>query len=302
MRALRKIEAYTRGLKAMPPCGLALFSGTAESGKVELVVIEPPRPIRENVYRCDRRFHVDLIAPLFVDDPRVYGIVAITGTETQLWVGNATQAAQASTLSARLQKRQKKGGQSQARIARLAEETRARYVRAIIERMNAEFASVDTPLHGILVLGAGELARAVASSSLLDYRLKLLPIVVDRRALDMSALAPTLETLDFDVLFAEDTSLLDALWERLDCEDPCIVYGAAYIERCVELGLVKTLIVAGGRSVKPSIASLIDNVIQLRTHCPRLDAFGGVLAELYYAPGDALTDAIMDSSESVAKK
>jgi peptide chain release factor subunit 1 len=78
-----------------------------------------------------------------------------------------------------LQSRQKKGGQSALRIARLAEEKRHLYVKKVVELMNQFY--VDK-VKSLLIAGPAELKTTIFNNDLIDYRLKpllLKPVTID---------------------------------------------------------------------------------------------------------------------------
>ena len=74
-----------------------------------------------------------------------------------------------------MQSRQKKGGQSALRIARLAEEKRNLYVKQITEQINNCFIINNcVTIKKLTIAGPAEMKNLVAHNNLIDYRLKQL--------------------------------------------------------------------------------------------------------------------------------
>ncbi len=72
-------------------------------------------------------------------------------------------------INVSLQSRQKKGGQSAVRIARIAEEKRFIYLKQVIEKLNSIY--VDK-VKSLIIAGPAEMKSLLYQSDLVDYRLK----------------------------------------------------------------------------------------------------------------------------------
>jgi len=96
------------------------------------------------------------------------GVAMISGDESVFYLVNGTRTERLCRIRTELQKRQKKGGQSQARIARLCEQKRAIYVRQIAETVNRHFLEVKR----VILAGPGELKQWTRESDIIDYRIK----------------------------------------------------------------------------------------------------------------------------------
>jgi len=161
----------------VPANGLGIFMKVYGKDDMmnELVAIEPPEPLRKFALSDGPLFATEFLSQLFATGVAARGIACavISGEEALLYRLFADHGRREARIQPRLQKRQKKGGQSALRIARLAEEVRAAYVRIVAERVNSEFTG-DEGVNAVLTVigGSRELADNLYASEHLDYRIK----------------------------------------------------------------------------------------------------------------------------------
>lgn len=78
--ALRSIKAKLSQYREIPPTGLALFCGayTDREGKDRKIMadITPLRLLPHSLYKCDSRFHTELLREQLADDTR-YGFIVM---------------------------------------------------------------------------------------------------------------------------------------------------------------------------------------------------------------------------------
>lgn len=103
---LTKLRSYSR----TPPNGLALFCG----GEVA-VCIEPHLPIIHSYYRCDARFHTEILTPM-VEDGATFGYVIIDGNGYLLASTNGRSVNILEERTVELPKKHGRGGQSKMRF------------------------------------------------------------------------------------------------------------------------------------------------------------------------------------------
>ncbi len=82
--ALEKILAHLRAYRKTPENGLAVFSGNVSNvegaADVELWGIEPPEPLKQKMYRCDKVFILDALKDAF-REKEIYGIIVADANE-----------------------------------------------------------------------------------------------------------------------------------------------------------------------------------------------------------------------------
>ena len=157
--------------------GIALFAN--QHGLQSII---PPRPITHFVYKCDKRYHIDSLLPLYEHHDQ-YGIVLVSGSGCYIYVVEQRRARLIDKITVSLQSRQKKGGQSALRIARLAEEKRHLYLMQIVEKLNQCYVDDNQPIiKGWIIAGPSEMKNTLAHCDLLDYRLK--PLLLSTLTVD----------------------------------------------------------------------------------------------------------------------
>ena len=82
--AIDKIIQYLRLYRETPKNGLVVFCGNLSDNQskadIELFSIEPPLPLKVNIYRCDSTFMLDPLE-LLVDNKDTYALLVMDGRE-----------------------------------------------------------------------------------------------------------------------------------------------------------------------------------------------------------------------------
>ena len=122
--SLEKMIQNLKTFKQTPENGLIIFSGNAseQEGKKDFKVwsIEPPIPINQNLYRCDKEFVLDPLREL-VDDKIIFGLVAMDKREATIAILKGKTIIPLKTLHSAVPGKHKTGGQSAQRFERLRE-------------------------------------------------------------------------------------------------------------------------------------------------------------------------------------
>lgn len=220
LSALKHIHIHLKSYKKLPVNGLALFSGE------KLTCIEPPNPIKDFIYKCDKVFHPELIYDLYkeYDD---YGVLLVSGSDTYFYIINS-DVRLVYKMNVSLQSRQKKGGQSAVRIARLAEERRFLYVKQVVEKMNEIYLNVKS----LVVAGPAEMKNHVCDCDLLDYRIK--PLIIHKMTIDTVDTSTIHKIMDMDLFksnkISEDEMLCKEIVTAINMGDNKYIYGKEQIE------------------------------------------------------------------------
>lgn len=94
-----------------------------DSGKEICEIVVPRFPLLTNDYRCDNRFQTELIRSLCIPEGvPIYGLVLVYGGVTHFYTVQSSSYRLLKTQTSRIPKKQKKGGSSANRIARLRDE------------------------------------------------------------------------------------------------------------------------------------------------------------------------------------
>lgn len=169
-RTLRRLAEYlpTQSMDK----GLIVFAGVDETGCEILEAIVPQLAIKMFYYNCGDQFMISIANDYIVQ--YAGNIVFANGDECFIYQYENGAFIQRKHLIANLQKRQKKGGQSALRIARLAEETRHAYVTRVVDSLNLLERGDKTLLYGSkeiqdLILANKQLLQPIWAGGFLDF-------------------------------------------------------------------------------------------------------------------------------------
>jgi peptide chain release factor subunit 1 len=182
--ALRSLISKLGSYKTVPHHGLALFCGYGEDdeGKQKklVAVFEPMHPLVSGMYRCDSKFHTEILREQ-LDDQRTFGFIIIDGETSSFHTltGNSKQTL--FKLDVSLPKKHGRGGQSKNRFARIRDEKRGWYTSKVAALATKYFINpvVSLPnVVGLVIAGSAQLKDDTIPK--LDSRLaKIVVAVVD---------------------------------------------------------------------------------------------------------------------------
>ena len=156
--ALTSIKDRLRYYDTYPPeNGMVLFSGAVDSGggRTEMVtkVLEsPPQPVESFRYHCDSDFLTDPLEEMLADSG-LYGLIVLDRREANVgWLkGKRIEAVK--SASSLVPVKQRKGGQSAQRFARLRLEAIDNFYQEVAGMANDLFVPKRHEIEGILVGG-----------------------------------------------------------------------------------------------------------------------------------------------------
>jgi peptide chain release factor subunit 1 len=175
--AIDKIVQYLKLFRATPENGLVVFCGNISKnpGKVdiELFSIEPPIPIKINIYRCDSTF---LIGPIeeIVGSKDTFGLLVLDGREATIATLKGSHIQVIKKISSMAHAKVRKGGQSARRYERAIEESIDDYYKRVSEIINQLFEQNQFKLKGLIVGGPGPTKEGFAKGHELNYQIKIL--------------------------------------------------------------------------------------------------------------------------------
>src|SRR6056297_2639209 len=140
-----------------PENGMVIFSGAVDSGggRTEMVteVLEsPPDPIESFRYHCDSHFLTEPLAEM-LGDMGLYGLVVLDRREANVGWLKGKRVEPVKSASSLVPGKQRKGGQSAQRFARLRLEAIDNFYQEIAEMANDLFVPDRHDIDGILVGG-----------------------------------------------------------------------------------------------------------------------------------------------------
>jgi len=156
--ALEKMIQHLRVVvQRNPPHGLALFSGnTAErEGQQDIKVwaVEPPAPMNQRLYRCDKEFILDPLREM-ADDKNEYGLVVIDGRDATIALLRGKTIIPIKTTHSEVPGKMRAGGQSAPRFQRARAGALNDHFKKVADYMKDEFLPRQY-LQGIIIGGPG---------------------------------------------------------------------------------------------------------------------------------------------------
>ena len=244
--SIQKLSQYN----TTPPNGLCLFCGAIldKEGKEKKLMMdfEPPRPLHQSLYVCDRRFHVEPLYDLLETNEK-FGFIIMDGQGCLYGEVAGDSRRVLHHFSVDLPKKHSKGGQSSIRFARLRVEARHNYVRKVAENAVQVFIGPDAEptVTGLFLAGSADFKNQLSQSDLLDPRLKnIILSIFDicyggeegfNQAIHMAA--PMMK----DVRMVREQELLNKLFELISTNGAC-AFGVRETMMAWDASAIDTLI------------------------------------------------------------
>ncbi len=175
--AIDKILQYLKLYRETPKNGIAIFCGNVSDNQaktdIELFSIEPPFPLKINLYRCDNKFLLDPIEDI-VEARDMYALLVMDGREATVATLKGHHIQIIKRMNSMAHAKVRKGGQSAARYERGIEESINEFHSRIGECINALFAANDFKIKGLVVGGPGPAKEGFNKSNVLNYQIKTL--------------------------------------------------------------------------------------------------------------------------------
>ncbi len=249
--ALSSIKSRLSQYDHTPEKGLIAFSGAVDAGsgqtEMETIILNnPPKPVESYIYHCDSNFQTEPLNRMLMDDS-LYGLVVLDRRESNIgWLSGKRIEPVASTTSL-VPGKQKKGGQSAQRFARLRREAIDKFYKEIADLAEEVFLPKLEDIDGILVGGPSPTKEEFLDGDYLHHELqKELVGKFDVSYTDESGLTELVdnaqETLS-DLEVMEDKKLMDRFFNQLR-EGELATYGEDVVRQNLEAGAVDTLLLS----------------------------------------------------------
>ncbi len=177
--AIEKIIQYLKLYNKPPKNGIAVFCGniSKEQAKtdIELFSIEPPQPIKANIYRCDSSFLIEPIESM-MEAKDMYVLLVMDGRDATIATLKGTGITVEKTLRSFAHAKVHKGGQSAARYTRAIEESISDYYKEISSSINDVFKKYDFKIKGLVVGGPGPAKENFVRENELNYQVKIIGV------------------------------------------------------------------------------------------------------------------------------
>ena len=249
--SLEKMVQHLKTFKNTPPNGLIAFSGNAakQEGRQDYKVwsVEPPLPMNQNLYRCDKEFVVEPLKEM-LDDKIMFGLVAMDKREGTIALLKGKTIIPLKNLTSSVPGKHKTGGQSAQRFERLREGAAIDFYKRIAQHMLEEFLENQTALQGIIVGGPGHTKHEFVEGGYITDQLKRKIIgIKDLSYTGDFGIQELLEKSE-DILSEEEVIhekiLVRTFFEKLNIDPGKIAYGYDDVMRLTSTGAVETILVS----------------------------------------------------------
>ncbi len=174
--AIDKIMQYLKLYRTPPKNGLAVFCGNISDIQakpdLEIFALEPPQPVKSNIYRCDSTF---LLEPLeaMIAATDIYILLVMDGRDATIATLKGTHVNIEKRMASLVHAKVRKGGQSQARYSRIIEGSIVDYYRRVADAVNEVFAKYGK-VNGLIVGGPGPSKENFLKEKAVNYQIKII--------------------------------------------------------------------------------------------------------------------------------
>jgi|SRR3989344_279600 len=238
---IREIKKY----KQTPPNGLALFAGNISEKEgaqdIKIWAIEPPKPLKVRIYRCDKTFVVDPLKEMLQTE-EVYGLLVIDRQQATIGLLEGKKIEVIRKLTSGVPGKIRAGGQSSQRFERVTEGLAKEFFKRVAEGMKTIF--FDMPrLKGILVGGPIPTKEEFLEQAELVTKLKEKVIAVkDIGYVDEHGLKLLVESSQEDIAEQEiikEKKVLERFFTTLGKNPHKAAYGEEKVNLALERGAVE---------------------------------------------------------------
>lgn len=173
--ALTVVMQRLKLLRTTPPNGLVIFAGYVDTGipgkeEMEVHIMEPPEKLNAYLYRCDSRFHTEIIEEMLAAKD-AYALIVIDRSEAAIAILKGKSLEIIDELTSGVPGKHKAGGQSARRFERIIEQLAHEFYKRVGEHANKILLGIND-LKGIIIGGPGPTKEEFVKGDYLHYMLK----------------------------------------------------------------------------------------------------------------------------------
>jgi peptide chain release factor subunit 1 len=251
--SLGKVVQRLKLYKKTPEKGLVIFCGafSPEQGGplgnevVEIYEIEPPKDLKQYLYRCDDHFHVDILKNMLKDD-NLIGFIAIDAKDCGWGLLHGEKIEVLSQTGSGVAGKHRQGGQSAKRFQRLREMELTYFYNRVAETSREYFIDIY-PVKGLIISGPGPTKEDFINGSYLEYRLQNMIInTIDASYAGAEGIREAFsksQDILSDFRMVEEKKLVEDLFRHINSNSGRGVYGLKDIIELLQNNVVETLII-----------------------------------------------------------
>ncbi len=250
MDAIDIIVRNLKALKQTPQNGVAVFAGNVSkkegSSDVQIWIIEPPKPLKVRIYRCDKTFVTEPLRQMLEND-EVYGLLVIDRQQATIGLLDGKKIEVIRKLTSGVPGKVRAGGQSSQRYHRVTEGLAKEFFRRVAEGMKEIFFEMPK-LKGILVGGPIPTKEEFLEEGELVTKLKEKVMgVKDIGYVDEHGLKLLVEASQEDIAEQEiikEKKAIEKFFNLLGKDKSKTAYGEEKVKLALERGAVDTLLLS----------------------------------------------------------
>ena len=247
---LEKMMQHLKLFPRTPANGLAIFSGNVaeRDGQQDFKVwsVEPPVPLNQRLYRCDKEFVLDPLRDQ-CEDRSVYGLVVMDKREGNIAFLKGKVIIPLSKAHSAVPGKTRAGGQSAPRFERLRDGAAKDFYKKIGEMMKAEFLE-HNDMKGIIVGGPGHTKNEFVEGNFITDQVKRRIIgIKDLSYTGEFGLQELLEKSE-DLLAEEDVmeekKIMQKFFNLLATQPAMVNYGKDDVMNDLKMGVADTILLS----------------------------------------------------------
>jgi peptide chain release factor subunit 1 len=247
--ALDTIMQRLKLIKDVGENGLTILVGTIPKGtqdKIEVHMISPPQPLTTYRYHCDSEFYLQPIRDM-LEERGTYGLLVLDRREATLGLLKGKIVDSLLRLTSNVPGKTHKGGQSQARYARLREIAAHEFFVRIARHSEEVFLNIPN-LKGLIIGGPGPTKDYFVKEEYLHHELqkKVLEVfdVSYTNEFGLNELVDTASRLFKDMAVNREKELMQTFLGEVIKENGLAGYGGSEVRDFIAAGAVETLLVS----------------------------------------------------------
>lgn len=254
LEALSAIINRLKLFRKTPPNGLIVFAGYVAGDvpgreEMEIHLLEPPEKLKIWLYRCDSRFHTEILEDM-IRIREAYGLIVVERGEAAIGILRGRTLDVVDELTSGIPGKHRAGGQSARRFERIIEQLTHEFYKRLGEHANKIFLPMKDEIKGIVIGGPGPAKKEFAEGDYLHYELKKKIIGIFDVGYGGYAgiyeLAERAKDLLKDVQYVREREAVNEFLYHLARDTGLALYGEREVRRALEMGAVKTLLLSEG--------------------------------------------------------
>lgn len=233
--SLGKVVQRLKMYKKTPKRGLVVFCGVLPpegggplgSETLKIYEIDPPKELKQYLYRCDDHFHVDILKDMLRDEAAI-GFLAIDSKEAGWGLLRGDKLETLSRTGSGVAGKHRQGGQSAKRFQRLREMEMTYYFNRVANTTRELFLDIHK-IRGLIVSGPGPTKEDFVNGGYLEYRLqKMILATIDASYsgdVGIREAADKASNVLSDFRMIEEKDLIQKLFREINTGSGLAAYG-----------------------------------------------------------------------------